>query len=150
MKNWANFRFKAWHFGLLFIIMCLITNGIVHLIQTDDNNLIDKYALNDLDKKSLTDSINSGISFVLFYTQDSDICHKMECNLSQLAEDENSNAKFLKIDIEKYPGKYGEYHISGVPSTLIFENGEEKHRIMGVVSPTNLKTIYKRSMKKNT
>lgn len=41
----------------------------------------------------------------------------------------------------------GKYNISGVPSILLFRNGKEYKRIMGIIPAYNLKMIYERDIK---
>lgn len=102
-------------------------------------------SLVELDDRMFSDSIVSGTCFVLFHTQ-SDVCYKMEQNLSQLNNTSDGNIRMFKLNIEAYPGEYGKYAISGTPTTIVFKDGQEIDRIMGIVPISNLLMIYKRSM----
>lgn len=103
--------------------------------------------LSELDDHSFKDSISSGICFVLFYMENSQPCAKEIFLLNQIAKESSQTASFFKIDVEKYPKCSDNYKVSGAPSILIFDNGKEKRRIMGVVSLRNIEIIYDRYAK---
>ena len=147
-NEWIYFKIKTWHFIVIFLALVLLTNiigviGIGKYTETDDEGI-----LTDLNGKSISESIGSGTNFVLFYAEDSDACSMMAQNLSRIAkEDDRDDVNFMKLDIEKHPGMYGKHEISGVPSVVIFKDGVETSRIVGVVPVSNLKVIYKRVTK---
>jgi thioredoxin 1 len=47
--------------------------------------------------------------------------------------------KFGKINIEEHTDIGGTYGVQSIPCLIIFENGEEKSRIIGLQSKENLK-----------
>lgn len=110
----------------------------------------DAGGLYELQDSSFTNSVSSGITCVLFHNEESDLCRKMESNLGRVHNETNSDIRFYKLNYEKYPGKYGKYEISGVPSVLIYKDGQEIERITGIVSVSNLKMILKRAGKLRT
>lgn len=103
--------------------------------------------LSELDDNSFKDSISSGICMVLFYVKNSHACDKEIFHLSQIARKNNQSVSFFKVDVGTYPKCGDFYNISGVPSVLIFKNGKEKRRILGVVSLRNMEIIYSRFAK---
>ena len=146
-KSMRKVSLKTWHFLLVFVILSVSSN-IIWGNESDTVPAIgNKSLLVELNNHSFSDSINSGMSFVLFYTNESDLCYKMERNLNQLIETSDVHTRFFKLNIEDYPGDYGKYMISGTPTTVIFKDGEEIDRIMGIVPVSNLMMIYKRDTK---
>lgn len=142
-----NFRFKTWHFMLLFAIMFVSTSILANIkIGTIPPKVENSHCI-DISDKTFPDAISSDISFILLYKEDSDLCKKMEYNFNKLSDKSNEAVNYYKLNIEKYPGKYSRYDISGTPSILVFKNGKEIERIMGVVPVDNLEIIYNRVVK---
>ncbi|MDH6309593.1 thioredoxin 1 [Dysgonomonas sp. PFB1-18] len=142
-----NFRFKTWHFILLFAIMFVSTSILANIkIGTIPPKVENSHCI-EISDKTFSDAISSNISFVLLYKDDSDLCKKMEYNLNILSAKKEGSAGYYKLNIEKYPGRYSKYNISGTPSILVFRDGKEIERIMGVVPVENLEIIYNRAAK---
>lgn len=99
-------------------------------------------SLTELTEDNFEDSTASGQCFVLFFTENSNLCDEMNRNLNLLAKDNPLNVKFFKCNIDKFPAQIARYSISGVPNIYMFNNGIEYNRIMGVVSTDNLRVIY--------
>jgi len=148
MKDFADTRMREWHFVVLILLLTVLihTFGVPNLKNTPildmDNCLIE---LNDGD---FLDSISSCLCFVLFFTEDSDLCNEMSYNLNCIAKNKKMDAGFFKLNLEKYPVYSKKYTISGVPSIFIFSNGKEIKRIMGIVPEHNLEKIYHKYHKK--
>lgn len=141
-----NVRLKPWHFCVVMIALFLLTIvlGEIKLESMPAEKCKNFTQLTDLDSKSLADSISSDCSFVLFYSQESELCEKMEHCMNEMIEDRNSNVKFFKVDVEKNSQVVSEYDVSGVPCIIIFKNNTEAKRIMGLVSGSNLCMIHDR------
>ena len=135
---------KTWHLVLLLLIVVIGTNIIemVQINKVEDGS--DFFKLEELQADRFHTTVMSGTSCVLFYSDESDLCKKMESNLGSLKNETKNKAKFYKLNIEKYPGEYGEYDISGVPSVLIYKDGREVKRVLGVVPSSNLNMIINR------
>lgn len=52
-------------------------------------------------------------------------------------------ANVLKVDVDKNPAAAASYQIRGVPTLILFQNGEIKWRQSGVVSAEQLESIIK-------
>lgn len=51
------------------------------------------------------------------------------------------NATILKIDVDKNPKVAANYKIQGVPTLILFKNGQVKWRQSGVISKNDLQKI---------
>ena len=59
-------------------------------------------------------------------------CKVMSCVLSFVKEQVGSSARIIKVDIDQYPYLASRYQVRGVPTLLLFKNGELLWRESGV------------------
>ncbi|MCB1127442.1 MAG: thioredoxin, partial [Verrucomicrobiae bacterium] len=57
----------------------------------------------------------------------------------QLADEYQGRMRFVTVDIDQSPGLASTYRISGVPSLLLFRDGEVVDRIVGFLPPQMLR-----------
>jgi thioredoxin 1 len=70
-------------------------------------------------------------------------CKSMKPILEDLASRVGDNARIIKVDVDKNPGAAQVYGIRGVPTLIIFQNGEVKWRQSGVVPAGELERVLK-------
>ena len=64
--------------------------------------------------------------------------------LEQLKFMVGEKATILKVDVDKNPEVARSYNVQGVPTLIIFKNGESKWRQSGVMQASQLKALLER------
>ena len=70
-------------------------------------------------------------------------CKMMKPILEELKSISGEQATIIKIDVDKNPQVAAQYQIKGVPTLMIFKNGEAKWRQSGVVQANQLAAMLK-------
>lgn len=66
-----------------------------------------------------------------FYSLTCPPCRKLSPTIEKLATQYKDQASVVKVDVDKIPELAAKYNIYGIPTILIFSNGEETKRIIG-------------------
>lgn len=73
-------------------------------------------------------------------------CKMMKPILNELKSKIGDNATIIKVDVDKSPKAASEYNIKGVPTLILFKNGEIKWRQAGVVQANMLEQIINKNL----
>ena len=117
MFELKKFRFKTWHFVVLFVLFFILVN-IIGLISINGNSYSIENEIAQIEEiYDLSEIENPAeIVSIIFYKEDSNICGKMMHNINQLT---NKKSKFYRSEVNKNSELYKRHNISGVPCTCL-------------------------------
>lgn len=73
-------------------------------------------------------------------------CKMMKPILDDLKQKVGDKASIIKIDVEKNPQVASAYRVQGVPTLILFKNGEVKWRQSGVSQASALETLINQNL----
>ena len=93
----------------------------------------------ELDEKNFDVTINNKTILVDFWAAWCMPCKMLAPVLNELAEELPKDKYIGKVDVEKYPGLSSRFKIRGIPTMILFKNGKEVERIVGLKTKATLK-----------
>jgi thioredoxin 1 len=83
-------------------------------------------------------SIKNGVVLVDFWAEWCAPCRRLAPTVDQLAEDYNGKVTVAKMNIDENPNTPTRFMIRGIPTLLLFKNGELKETIVGLAGKDDL------------
>jgi len=68
-------------------------------------------------------------------------CRMLTPIIEQVAEEYKDKARFVKLNVDDNAETAGKYSIRGIPTLLLFKDGELKDQLVGVTSRDNITRI---------
>lgn len=83
---------------------------------------------------------NNGITVVDFFANWCGPCRKLAPILEEVEEELSSRVKFAKINTDDNLDMAKKYQVSGLPTLMVFKNGEVVERMVGLMPKSSIIT----------
>ena len=84
------------------------------------------------------DATRQGVVLVDFWAEWCGPCRRLAPTVDQLASDFDGRAVVGKVDVDANPNVAARFQIRGIPTLLIFKNGELADTVVGLASKEDL------------
>jgi|LakMenEpi03Aug12_release.lakeMendotaPanAssembly.Ray.scaffolds.fasta_scaffold35609_6 thioredoxin 1 len=91
---------------------------------------------NDFDKE-----IENGVTLVDFYADWCGPCRMISPIMEELASEYSGKAVIAKVDVDSAQSTASKYSVTSIPTVIMFVNGEEVKRVVGVRDKKTFKMI---------
>lgn len=99
-----------------------------------------------LDDANFEHTISSGVTLVDFYADWCGPCRMIAPIIEELSIEMSGKAKIAKLDIEKAQEVTGKYGVTSIPTVIVFKDGEEVKRVVGLRDKEALKSLITGSL----
>jgi thioredoxin 1 len=90
--------------------------------------------IKDLTDKNFNHQVKNNISVVDFWAPWCMPCRMMAPVFNEIAEKSLPGVQICKVNVDEYQPLASKYGIRGIPTTVLFRNGKEVNRFVGVKS----------------
>lgn len=86
-------------------------------------------------------TIANGITLVDFYADWCGPCRRIAPVIEELAGEMQGQATIAKLDVEQAQKTTASFQVMSIPTIILFKNGKEINRIVGLTDKENLKKM---------
>lgn len=94
-----------------------------------------------LNDENFQAEIANGVTLVDFYADWCGPCRMIAPIIEELATELNGKASIAKLDIESAQQTTSNFHVTSIPTIILFKNGQEVKRIVGLKDKDTLRTM---------
>lgn len=87
------------------------------------------------------DSVKSGVVLVDFWAEWCAPCRRLSPTVDQLAEDYTGRLTVAKVNIDENPMTPSKFMVRGIPTLLLFKDGDLKETVVGLSSKDDLSKL---------
>ncbi len=85
------------------------------------------------------DVLKSNVPFVVdFWAEWCGPCRVIAPIVEELSKEYNGKVQFAKVNVDESPDLAGRYGVQGIPTLIIFKDGEEVGRLVGAAPKSRL------------
>ena len=89
---------------------------------------------------------SQGLVLVDFWAEWCGPCRALGPKLEEISNELNGKAKILKLNIDENPDAPANYGVRGIPTMIVFKNGEEVEQIVGNQPKDTILSALKKHM----
>ncbi len=93
----------------------------------------------NLSENSFKKEIEKGLFLVDFYADWCGPCRTMTPILEQVAKEMQGKVTVVKVDVDQAQSVAGTYQVNSIPTLILFKDGKEVGRVVGVREANTLK-----------
>lgn len=116
--------------GLILVIAAYVMISIRKMKNMPEVEKSDK--IKDLNDKNFRFQIKNNITLVDFWAPWCMPCKVMAPVLNEIAEEAGSGIQVCKVNVDNYQSIAAEFAVRGIPTMILFRNGKEVTRFVGV------------------
>ena len=83
-------------------------------------------------------AVKDGVVLVDFWAEWCAPCRRLAPTVDQLADDYAGRVTVAKVNIDLHPATPSKYMVRGIPTLLLFKNGELKETVVGLAGKDDL------------
>ena len=92
------------------------------------------------------DETKNGVVLVDFWAEWCGPCRRLAPTVDALATDFDGRATVAKLNVDENPNVPGRYAIRGIPTLLLFKNGQLAETIVGLVPKDDIARLIERHL----
>lgn len=92
----------------------------------------------EIDSESFERTVSQGITLVDFWAPWCSPCKMQVQVLEEVAKNVDGRVNIVKLNIDRDPKIASQFGIQAIPTLILFKNGKEKQRFIGLQSDTTL------------
>jgi len=100
----------------------------------------------EITEGNFNQTISKGVTLVDFFAHWCGPCRMLAPILEELSNSLNGKAKIAKLDIDKEIKLATQFRVSSVPTMILFKDGKEVDRIVGLKDANSLKSFIERAI----
>ncbi len=99
------------------------------------------------DDATFNSTVAKGVTLVDFYADWCGPCKMIAPIIEELAVEMDGKAKIAKVDVDSASGSASQSEVTSIPTLIVFKDGKEAERVVGVRDKASLKKMIEKYIK---
>jgi thioredoxin 1 len=102
--------------------------------------------LKHLNEGNFHNEVAQGVTLVDFYADWCGPCKAIAPIVAELADEMNGKASIAKVNVDDAQGIAGEFNVASIPTLILFKDGKEVKRVVGIKDKNSLRDMIQASL----